>query len=152
MKPITGKASLSVLLGAAFLMATSSIGPGFMLQTAAFTGQLQADFAFAIVVSVIFSIIAQLNVWTIIGISQMRGQDIANKVLPGLGYFVAFLISLGALRSISATLAVRPWALTSYSVSIRRRQRPSVVSWEFYYLRPLKWVAFSIIRRKCWAQ
>ena len=62
MKPITGKASLSVLLGAAFLMATSSIGPGFMLQTAAFTGQLQADFAFAIVVSVIFSIIAQLNV------------------------------------------------------------------------------------------
>ena len=42
MKPITGKASLSVLLGAAFLMATSSIGPGFMLQTAAFTGQLQA--------------------------------------------------------------------------------------------------------------
>ncbi|MDU2930635.1 MAG: NRAMP family divalent metal transporter [Veillonella sp.] len=97
MKPITGKASLSVLLGAAFLMATSSIGPGFMLQTAAFTGQLQADFAFAIVVSVIFSIIAQLNVWTIIGISQMRGQDIANKVLPGLGYFVAFLISLGGL-------------------------------------------------------
>ncbi len=97
MKPITGKASLSVLLGAAFLMATSSIGPGFMLQTAAFTGQLQADFAFAIVVSVIFSIIAQLNVWTIIGVSQMRGQDIANKVLPGLGYFVAFLISLGGL-------------------------------------------------------
>ena len=31
MKPITGKASFSVLLGAAFLMATSSIGPGFML-------------------------------------------------------------------------------------------------------------------------
>ena len=29
MKPITGKASFSVLLGAAFLMATSSIGPGF---------------------------------------------------------------------------------------------------------------------------
>ena len=97
MKPITGKASFSVLLGAAFLMATSSIGPGFMLQTAAFTNELKADFAFAIVVSVIFSIIAQLNVWTIIGISQMRGQDIANKVLPGLGYFVAFLISLGGL-------------------------------------------------------
>ena len=152
MKPITGKASLSVLLGAAFLMATSSIGPGFMLQTAAFTGQLKADFAFAIVVSVIFSIIAQLNVWTIIGISQMRGQDIANKVLPGLGYFVAFLISLGGLASISAILAVRPWALTLYSVSIRRRQQPSVVSWVFYYSHLQKWVAFSIIRRKCWAQ
>ena len=97
MKPITGKASLSVLLGAAFLMATSSIGPGFILQTAAFTGELKADFAFAIVVSVIFSIIAQLNVWTIIGVSKMRGQDIANKVLPGLGYAVAFLIALGGL-------------------------------------------------------
>lgn len=60
MKPITGKASFSVLLGAAFLMATSSIGPGFMLQTAAFTNELKADFAFAIVISVIFSIIAQL--------------------------------------------------------------------------------------------
>lgn len=97
MKPISGKASFSVLLGAAFLMATSSIGPGFMLQTAAFTGELRADFAFAIVVSVIFSIIAQLNVWTIIAVSKMRGQDISNKVLPGLGYVVAFLISLGGL-------------------------------------------------------
>lgn len=43
MKPIAGKASFSVLLGAAFLMATSSIGPGFMLQTAAFTNDLKAD-------------------------------------------------------------------------------------------------------------
>ena len=72
MKPITGKASFSVLLGAAFLMATSSIGPGFMLQTAAFTNELKADFAFAIVVSVIFYIIAQLNVLTIIGVYQIK--------------------------------------------------------------------------------
>ena len=28
--------------------------------------------------------------WTIIGVSKMRGQDIANKVLLGLYYFVAF--------------------------------------------------------------
>ena len=27
----------------------------------------------------------------------MRGQDIANKLLPGLGYFVAFLVALGGL-------------------------------------------------------
>ena len=98
MKPIiNNKASLSVLLGAAFLMATSSIGPGFMLQTAAFTGQLKADFAFAIIVSLIFSIVAQLNVWTIIAVTKKRGQDIANQVLPGLGYGVAFLIALGGL-------------------------------------------------------
>ena len=98
MKPIiNNKASLSVLLGAAFLMATSSIGPGFMLQTAAFTGQLKADFAFAIIVSLIFSIVAQLNVWTIIAVTKKRGQDIANQVLPSLGYGVAFLIALGGL-------------------------------------------------------
>ena len=97
MKPLTNTSNLSVLLGAAFLMATSSIGPGFMLQTAAFTAEYKADFGFAIAVSVIFSIIAQLNVWTIISVSRMRGQDIANKILPGLGYVVAFLIALGGL-------------------------------------------------------
>ena len=63
-----------------------------MLQTASvYKMSWKADFAFAIVVSVYFSIIAQLNVWTIIGVSQMRGQDIANKSISGLGYFVAFL-------------------------------------------------------------
>ena len=47
--------------------------------------------------SVILSYIAQLNVWTIIAVSKLRGQDIANRVLPGLGYFVAFLVALGGL-------------------------------------------------------
>ena len=27
----------------------------------------------------------------------MRGQDIANSVLPGLGYFITFLVCLGGL-------------------------------------------------------
>ena len=49
MKPISGKSKFICPLGAAFLMATSSIGPGFMLQTAAFTNDLKADFAFAII-------------------------------------------------------------------------------------------------------
>lgn len=89
--------NISVLVGAAFLMATSSIGPGFMTQTAAFTGKLGADFAFVILVSVIFAYIAQLNVWSVIAVSKMHGQDIANRVLPGLGYFIAFLVALGGL-------------------------------------------------------
>ena len=42
------KGNLSVLLGAAFLMATSAIGPGFMTQTAVFTTQMGATFAFVI--------------------------------------------------------------------------------------------------------
>lgn len=89
--------NLSILLGAAFLMATSAIGPGFLTQTATFTSSLGATFAFVILTSVIMSLIAQLNVWRVIGISGMKGQDIANKVLPGLGYFVAFLVALGGL-------------------------------------------------------
>ena len=40
------KNNLSVLLGAAFLMATSAIGPGFMTQTAVFTKDMGATFGF----------------------------------------------------------------------------------------------------------
>ena len=89
--------NFSVLLGAAFLMATSAIGPGFLTQTAVFTEQLRADFGFVILASIILSFVAQINVWRVIGISGMRGQDIANTVLPGLGYFIAFLVALGGL-------------------------------------------------------
>lgn len=89
------KKNSSILLGAAFLMATSAIGPGFLTQTAVFTEQLRSDFGFVILASIILSFIAQINVWRVIGISGMRGQDIANTVLPGLGYFVAFLVALG---------------------------------------------------------
>ena len=91
------KNNLSVLLGAAFLMATSAIGPGFMTQTAVFTKDIGATFAFVILVSVIMSFVAQLNVWRVLAVSKMRGQDIANSVLPGLGYFITFLVCLGGL-------------------------------------------------------
>lgn len=89
--------SMSVLLGAAFLMATSAIGPGFLTQTSKFTAQYLASFAFVIVCVVIMDVIAQTNVWSIIGASGMRGQDIANKILPGLGVFLAILVSIGGL-------------------------------------------------------
>ena len=55
--------TMSILLGAAFLMATSAIGPGFITQTTVFTERLKAAFAFAIVVSVLVDIVVQLNVW-----------------------------------------------------------------------------------------
>ena len=89
--------NLSVLLGAAFLMATSAVGPGFLTQTTTFTESLGATFGFVILTSIIMATITQLNVWSVIGVSGMKGQDIANKVLPGLGYFVAFLVALGGL-------------------------------------------------------
>ena len=91
------KNTISVLLGAAFLMATSAIGPGFMTQTAQFTQDLKASFAFVIIVSLLMSLVAQLNVWRVLAVSKMRGQDVANAVLPGLGYVITFLICLGGL-------------------------------------------------------
>ena len=78
-------------------MATSAIGPGFLTQTASFTNQFQANFAFAIIISIILGIGAQLNVWRIIGVSGMRGQEIGNKILPGLGHILTFLVALGGL-------------------------------------------------------
>ena len=59
------KANRTTLVGAAFLMATSAIGPGFLTQTAVFTNQLRASFGFAILVSVVFDLVAQLNIWRV---------------------------------------------------------------------------------------
>lgn len=94
---IKGKSDLSVLLGAAFLMATSAIGPGFLTQTAKFTEQFQSNFGFAIMICIVMGLIVQLNVWRVIGVTGLRAQEIANKVLPGLGYVIAALVSLGGL-------------------------------------------------------
>ncbi|MDI9311892.1 MAG: divalent metal cation transporter [Limnohabitans sp.] len=84
-----------VLLGAAFLMANSSIGPGFLTQTTVFTQKLMASFGFVIIVSSLIDIGAQLNAWRIIAITELRAQDLANKILPGTGYFLSLLIVLG---------------------------------------------------------
>ncbi|MCY6485124.1 divalent metal cation transporter [Clostridium aestuarii] len=93
----TDKLNWNVILGAAFLMATSAIGPGFLTQSTVFTGQLGASFGFVILISIILDIGAQLNIWRIIIVAKKRGQDIANMVLPGLGYFVALLVVMGGL-------------------------------------------------------
>lgn len=85
------------LMGAAFLMATSAIGPGFITQTSKFTADLKASFGFVILISVLMDIGAQLNIWRIISISKLYAQDVANKVLPGAGYLLSILIILGGI-------------------------------------------------------
>lgn len=92
-----GTARRSALLGAMFLMATSAIGPGFITQTATFTAQLGAAFAFAILVTVLIDIAVQMNVWRVVGVSGLRAQDVANRVLPGAGYVLAGLVVVGGL-------------------------------------------------------
>jgi Mn2+/Fe2+ NRAMP family transporter len=84
-------------IGAAFLMATSAIGPGFITQTTVFTQQLFTSFAFVILISILLDIAAQLNIWRIICVSGLRAQDLANKVIPGAGYVLAILVVLGGI-------------------------------------------------------
>jgi Mn2+/Fe2+ NRAMP family transporter len=87
----------SVLLGAAFLMATSAVGPGFLTQTTVFTQALGANFGFVILASILIDLGVQLTIWRVIAVSEMRAPDIANTVLPGLGTFISALIVLGGL-------------------------------------------------------
>jgi Mn2+/Fe2+ NRAMP family transporter len=73
------KNSLAAISGAAFLMATSAIGPGFINNTVLFTGQLAASFGFVILVSVVLDVLAQLNLWRIITIRGLYAQQIAGE-------------------------------------------------------------------------
>lgn len=85
------------LLGAAFLMATSAIGPGFLTQTTRFTEDLLTSFGFIILISLLLDVGAQVNIWRVLTVTNSRAQDLANKLLPGLGIFLACLIAFGGL-------------------------------------------------------
>ena len=76
-------------------MANSSIGPGFLTQTTVFTQSLLTSFGFVILVSVLIDIGAQLNTWRILTITELRAQDLANQLIPGLGFFLAALVVFG---------------------------------------------------------
>ncbi len=85
------------ILSVAFLMATTSVGPGFLTQTAVFTNIYKIDMAFPVFISAFITFVIVMNLWRIVGVSGMRIQDIANKVAPGIGYIVGILLALGAI-------------------------------------------------------
>lgn len=87
----------AAVTGAAFLMATSAIGPGFLTQTAVFTNQLAASFGFVILVSILLDIGAQMNIWSVVVVSGKKAQVLANELLPGLGILLSVLVVLGGL-------------------------------------------------------
>ncbi len=87
----------SAYYGAAFLMATSAIGPGFLTSTTVFTSKLYASFGFAILVSILIDIIAQLTIWRIVTAANKPAQEIANEVQKGLGTFLSILIISGGM-------------------------------------------------------
>jgi Mn2+/Fe2+ NRAMP family transporter len=82
-------------VGAAFLMANSSIGPGFLTVTSSYTSTLLTSFGFVILASVLIDIGAQLNTWRILAASELRAQDLSNQLLPGLGFFLSLLVVFG---------------------------------------------------------
>lgn len=96
-RPVSVRARTAAVTGAAFLMATSAVGPGFLTQTTVFTARLGASFGFAILISILLDVAAQLNIWRVIAVGERRAQDIANLVVPGLGHFLALLIAFGGL-------------------------------------------------------
>jgi Mn2+/Fe2+ NRAMP family transporter len=91
------KSYTSIILGAAFLMATSAVGPGFLTQTTVFTKQLAASFGFVILLSVLLDIFAQLNIWRVLVVSEKHAHDVANETISGSGYVLAALIAFGGL-------------------------------------------------------
>ena len=95
----------NVLVSAAFLMATSAIGPGFLTQTASFTNTLLASFGFVILISVLLDIGAQLTIWKVLCASGMRAQELANEVMPGAGVLLSAMILLGGLAFNTGNLA-----------------------------------------------
>lgn len=78
-------------------MATSAIGPGFLTQTTVFTQSLAASFGFVILISVLLDIVAQMNIWRVIAVTEKRAQIIANELLPGMGHLLSALIVVGGL-------------------------------------------------------
>jgi Mn2+/Fe2+ NRAMP family transporter len=102
---LNNKKYSSPLIAAAFLMATSAIGPGFLTQTAVFTNKLFASFGFVILISILLDIGAQLNIWRILCASGKRAQVVANEVLPGAGYVLTILVALGGLAFNCGNLA-----------------------------------------------
>ncbi|WP_147539320.1 NRAMP family divalent metal transporter [Anaerotruncus rubiinfantis] len=91
----TEKKSFVAILGAAFLAATTQIGPGFTTQTAMFTAQLGGAFFIVILGVLILDLLTQGNVYRIICFTGMRAQEIAGAIHKSLGWLLAFLVLFG---------------------------------------------------------
>ena len=133
----------SPLVGAAFLMATSAIGPGFLTQTANFTGTLLASFGFVILVSILLDIGAQLNIWRILGASGLKAQQVTNKLIPGAGPLLSFLIVTGGLVFNIGNLAgagLGLQVLTGWSPETGAIISAAIALLIFYQKEALRWM------------
>jgi Mn2+/Fe2+ NRAMP family transporter len=85
------------IFAAAFLMATSAIGPGFLTQTTVFTSKLLYNFGLVIVVSILIDIVAQITIWRALTFSNLKAQKLGNVLFPGLGNLLAVCVAFGGL-------------------------------------------------------
>jgi Mn2+/Fe2+ NRAMP family transporter len=93
----TRRAARGVTLGAAFLMATSAIGPGFLTQTAVFTERHRASFAFAILASILLDLGAQVVIWRTLVATGTRAPPLADATVRGSGTLLTALVCLGGI-------------------------------------------------------
>lgn len=91
------KKSRKEIMAAAFLMATSAIGPGFLTQTTVFTSKLLYNFGLVIVVSILIDMVAQITIWRALTFSNLKAQKLGNVLFPGLGNLLAICVAFGGL-------------------------------------------------------
>ena len=84
-------------LGAAFLMAASAVGPGFLIQTSRFSAQGGLPFFYVILLVTLADLVTKANVWSVVGASGLSGAQLADRVRPGLGTALTVLIAFGGL-------------------------------------------------------
>ena len=86
-----------ITLGAAFLMATSAIGPGFLTQTALFTERHRASFGFAILASIVLDLGAQVAIWRTLVATGERAAPLAESTVRGTGTLLTVLVCVGGI-------------------------------------------------------
>ena len=68
---------------------------------------------------ILIYIVAQVNIWRVLGVSGLRGQDIANKVLPGLGIFIAIIVCIRGLAFNIGNVAGAGMAFNVFGMNVK---------------------------------
>lgn len=85
------------VLGAAFLMAASAVGPGFLIQTTRFSAEGGLSFLYVILLVTLADIVTKANIWSVVGAAKLTGAEIADRIRKGLGAVLTVMIAIGGL-------------------------------------------------------
>ena len=84
-------------LGAAFLLAASAVGPGFLIQTTRFSAEGGQPFFYAVLLVTLADIVTKANIWSVVGAAGLTGAQIADRVQKGLGTVLTVAVVIGGL-------------------------------------------------------